>query len=328
VLGGDYSVDVYVDTTSGGQDAARCPAWAPVSVYSAHAFVPNHTLAPYDLIVYQVGNATWHDYLWPYLVRYPGLVVLHDAALHHARARVLLSHGRRHDYRAEFAYAHPGAPRDLAEFAVAGFPGVVYYLWPHRRIAIESARLVAVHSQALADSLQDEYPDTPVRGIRMGVPAPGEAASAGSSGPTFACYGRVTPEKRISQVLSAFREAVAAVPTARLMLVGEVADYYELQGDIDRWGLGERVAVTGFVPDDALDEWVAAADVCVCLRWPTTQETSASWIRCLAAGKPTVITDLAHTTEVPALDPRTWAPAHPQPSTPTPPVAVSIDILD
>ena len=51
-----------------------------------------------------------HDYLWPYLFRYPGLTVLHDAHLHHARAALLRTR-RADDYRAEFAANHPGADR-------------------------------------------------------------------------------------------------------------------------------------------------------------------------------------------------------------------------
>src|SRR6185436_14765134 len=45
---------------------------------------------PYDLFIYQLGNAPCHDYMWAYLAAFPGLVVLHDARLHHARARRLL----------------------------------------------------------------------------------------------------------------------------------------------------------------------------------------------------------------------------------------------
>jgi len=56
----------------------------------AHDFVWTHRQDPYDLAVYQLGNAPWHDYMWAYLAAYPGLVVLHDARLHHARARQLL----------------------------------------------------------------------------------------------------------------------------------------------------------------------------------------------------------------------------------------------
>ena len=74
---------------------------------------------------------------------------------------------------------------------------------------------------------------------------------------------------------------------------------------------------------------LAAADIACCLRWPTAQETSASWLRCLAAGLPTVVTDLVHQSDLPTLDPRNWAVQHGLPTLATPtPVAVAIDILD
>jgi hypothetical protein len=57
---------------------------------AAHDFPWRHRQAPYDLVVYQFGNSSHHDYAWPYALRYPGLVVLHDTRLHHARAALLL----------------------------------------------------------------------------------------------------------------------------------------------------------------------------------------------------------------------------------------------
>ena len=42
-------------------------------VFNAHDFVWKHQRAPYDLVVYQLGNARWHDYMWAYLAAYPGL---------------------------------------------------------------------------------------------------------------------------------------------------------------------------------------------------------------------------------------------------------------
>src|SRR5205085_11635353 len=53
---------------------------------SAHDFPWLHRRRAYDLIVYQFGNSSHHDYEWAYAVRYPGLVALHDTHLHHARA--------------------------------------------------------------------------------------------------------------------------------------------------------------------------------------------------------------------------------------------------
>ena len=56
--------------------------------------------------------------MWPYLVRYPGLVVLHDAQLHQARAQALIRQHREDDYRAEFAYCHPEASPGMADLVV------------------------------------------------------------------------------------------------------------------------------------------------------------------------------------------------------------------
>jgi hypothetical protein len=83
-------------------------------------------------------------------------------------------------------------------------------------------------------------------------------------------------------------------------------------GPPDRYILDDQIAV------------LAAADACVCLRWPTAGETSASWLRALAAGTPTVITALAHLTDVPTIDAATGRRSHPSQA----PVAVSVDLLD
>src|SRR4051812_12664017 len=127
-----------------------------------HDFVWRHRRAPYDLVVYQLGNATCHDYMWAYLARYPGLVVLHDAKLHHARARQLLQHGRADDYRREFSYDHPDAPPDVAEYAVAGLSGSIYYFWPMINAVLRTARRVCFHNAIVAADIRDAFPDVRV----------------------------------------------------------------------------------------------------------------------------------------------------------------------
>ena len=76
--------------------------------------------------------------------------------------------------------------------------------------------------------------------------------------------------------------------------------------------------------------------MCLCLRWPTARETSASWLRCLAAGKPTIVPDQVTTVDVPTLDPRHWQLKHDrtdaasvfQPPEASRAVAVSIELAD
>lgn len=338
------AIDVFVDgpatpegTPAPGPAAPQRPAGI-AGLWSAHAFVHRHRLAPYDLVVYQLGNAPCHDFMWPYLVRYPGLVVLHDLALHHARARMLLARRREADYRAEFAFNHPEVDPAAADFAVGGLDGAPYYLWPMTRLVVVAARGVVVHSAAVADDLREAYPAARVHRIRMGVgappadldplPAPGR--------PLVGAFGLVTPEKRIPVLLRAFARLARQHPDARLVLVGDRVPHYDAAAEAAALGIADRVTITGFASDLDHDRWLARVDVCVSLRWPTTRETSASWLRALAAGRATIVTDLAHQTDVPTLDPRSWTLNGGSPAAgraagaPTVPdaVAVAIDILD
>ena len=99
--------------------------------------------------------------------------------------------------------------------------------------------------------------------------------------------------------------------------------------DAEACGVAHRVVRAGYVDDAALGDCLAAADVCLCLRWPSGCETSASWLRCLAAAKPTVVTDLPHLGEIPALvTRRVWIPSRLAADSAGEPITVSIDLLD
>ena len=310
-LGDDHRIDVYVD-----EPVVRL---AP-GTRSAHEFVWRHRRDPYDLTVYQVGNSSHHDYLWPYLFRYPGLTVLHDAHLHHARAAALLRTKRAADYRAEFAANHPAVHPDLAELAVAGFDNHLYYAWPMTRLVVEASRLAVVHAPPLAAALNEELPHARVESIRLGhgEPVPDAKARAARAkiraargipdeAILFGVFGGLTPEKRITPVLDALAAVIPYAPNAHLLLAGAAPEHYDPGADIRRLGLDARVTVTGYLDTDAeLTDCIAACDVSLNLRWPTAREVSGPWLRALAAGRPTVIIDLAHLADVPSLDPRTW----------------------
>lgn len=335
LLAGEYDIDVFVHQPPGLAEPIE-----PLRVLDAHEFVVRHRLGPYDLIVYQLGNATCHDYMWPYLMRYPGLVVLHDAQLHHSRARALLQRGRLQDYRSELACNHPGIDPGVAEMVSSGLGGMLYYLWPMLRGVMHAARAVAVHNGLLARDLGAEHPGVPIEPIRMGV---ADTLAQGSSvvipelegSPVLAAFGMVTPEKRIPQVLRAFAPLLGVAPSARLLLVGATTDYYDVWADCAEFGVADRVTITGFVADHDLPAYIQASDVCLCLRWPTGRETSGAWLRCLAAGRPTVITDLQQLVDVASLDPRNWNVLHAADATvgairyeSNQAVTVSIDLLD
>jgi len=339
-------------------DALRARGYA-IDTYPearAHDFPWRRRLEPYDLIVYQFGNSSHHDYEWPYALRYPGLVVLHDTYVHHARAALLLREKRIDDYRAEFRWSAANISPDAAEIAIAGFDSALYYNWAFTRGLVETSRLVAVHGEGarheLIESLADRTAGTQgatraarIVAIRLGegvlVSADREARARRDvrakygipqDAVLFGCFGGLTAEKRISQIVAAFRAIEPHAPDARLLLAGAAAAHFDVAAEISG---SETVTFTGYLDtDDDLTDHIAACDATLNLRWPTARETSGPWLRALAAGKPTVITDLVHLADVVSLDPRTWRVTNngltdtDHGSRTTDPVCIAIDILD
>jgi glycosyltransferase involved in cell wall biosynthesis len=337
-----YAIDVFVDGDPAGVDSPD----PRLTVRSAHDFVWMHGREPYDLVVYQLGNATFHDYMWGYLARYPGLVVLHDGQLHYARGHLLRRQLRSDDYAAELAFDHPGIDAATTELAIAGRLHEFVHLWPMRGVVVASARMMAVHSQWLADEIAQDFPEVPISCVDMGVPALSPAADAGhsvrgahglqSAATVLLALGEVTPEKRIRLVIRQLATVARDAPGVHLLLAGAAVNYYDPLADARKHGVADRVTLTGYVPHERLADYISAADVCLCLRWPTSRETSAAWLRCLAAGQPTIVTDLAHMADIPAYDPRSWTEPF-TPATRTDPLGwpvrnegacVAVDLLD
>jgi glycosyltransferase involved in cell wall biosynthesis len=328
-----------LDGTRPARPAREAPAHeGRPRVWPAGDFLRLHDQAPYDLVIYQLGNAAFHDYIWAYAFRVPGLLVLHDGTVHHARARALLRRGRTADYRAEFRANHPNADPVLAEHAVQGFTGTHYFRWPMRRLVAERSRAVAVHAPQLAADIAAECPGAAVVRIRLGLPDPGRpqrpaAARFPPGAVVFGAFGLLTPEKRIPVVLEAFANVFGTSGRGHLLLVGGTTDYYDVRAEVARLGIAAHVTLTGYVPEAELDAWHQVPDACLCLRWPTGGETSAAWLRCLAAGKPPIVSGLRQHLEVPALDARTGAMVGALPGAPPPrswrdAVCISVDLVE
>ena len=73
--------------------------------------------------------------------------------------------------------------------------------------------------------------------------------------------GRVAPEKNLGTLIHGFRRVREANPDAKLLMVGSgpyLEKYYDL---VRRLGLSGEVIFTGFVPDEDLPQYYAAADI-------------------------------------------------------------------
>jgi glycosyltransferase involved in cell wall biosynthesis len=332
-------IDVFVDERQ--VQVGRAPDGAPPAgswrVQSAHDFVWRARRGQYDLVVYEIGNSTLHDFIWPYLYRWPGLAVLHDARVHHARGHALLSRRNADAFRAEFAWAHPDVGADVAELAIHGFDGTYYYQWPMLRGLVESSRMVATHARGVVRELNECYPEARAEYIALGDGLRHRLSGDdrrqlratrhfGPEHVVFGVFGGLTAEKRVPQILRALAATRRDIPAARLLLAGAPDRRLALPALIESLDLDDIVSLLPGLDDEQFDRWIGAIDVSLNLRWPSARETSGPWVLALSAGLPTVVIDLLHQVHLPVLDPRKWT--SPSGDRPVDPVSVAIDILD
>jgi glycosyltransferase involved in cell wall biosynthesis len=320
-----YELDVFHDQSE--VERRRLPETC--SIMRSSEFLACHAERPYDLAIYQMGNAPAHAFVYPLLPRVPGLLVLHDLVLHHARALMFLdsqavrayardpasaslrdrARASIAGYEAEISYAYPAQAGRLAETHLGTVGALLPYAYPLFRIPVESARVTAVHNEFMAEAISEDVPEARVLTIPMAaeaVPVQAEDVAAcreryGIAPDDFVVgsFGFLTSEKRVETVARAVARAAVHQPRLRLLLVGPVPDNAMLHSLLEKLNVEKRTVVTGRVPFEELPAHMEAADLVVHLRYPTARETSAALLRVLAQGRPTVISDLAHQDEFP-----------------------------
>jgi glycosyltransferase involved in cell wall biosynthesis len=106
--------------------------------------------------------------------------------------------------------------------------------------------------------------------------------------PAVGIVARIAPSRGHLTLVEAFAQVHAAIPTARLLIVGKGEFRPQVEHMIGRLGLGEVVLFTGYREDD-LPEVLAALDVFVLLA-PGSEASCRAALEAMAVGKPVVAT--------------------------------------
>ncbi len=266
----------------------------------------------YDAVLYHVGNnPDFHARTWAMLQRIPGIVVLHEAMLHHLVRGMTLAKGDLDGYVEEMRYAYGRTGETVARRSLtSGIPLDVWSYPMFERVVDASLGLI-VHNDCTGDRVRLSRPGTRIVKIphhlslreleAVSVASPAEARAALGLPPgafVVASFGFITPAKRLDVALRAFARLRREVPDAVYLLVGEVSPHYDFAGVLTS-GLAPGVTVVGRTELDRFLLYMLAADVAINLRYPSAGETSGTLIRLLGMGKPVIVSHTGAFGEIP-----------------------------
>lgn len=262
-----------------------------------------------DIHLYHLGNNRLHSEIYSRAISTPGILIVHDAVLHH----FLLGALSPAQYVDEFVYNYGEWSRHIAEELWRERAACVidprYFRYPMLRRAVENAIAVIVHNAGAADIARAhgartvhviphffEARDVPDAFAaerfrqRLGI-APGVTL--------YGIFGYLRETKRVNACVSAFRRLYAARADTALVVAGDA-----VSGDLGRLLAAESshpaIHRVGHLSEADCQITAAAVDCCLNLRYPAAGETSGIAIRLMGIGKPVVVTEGPETADFPA----------------------------
>ena len=262
--------------------------------------------ADYDAVMYQIGNNAYHDFCYQTALEHPGVVVVHEANLHHLIADLTIKRGDWDAYMRAVAEEGDEKAIEYSQRVRRLEVGPDYEGVPMLRRLLSRSKAAIVHSGCVEAELRKAGFEGPVARIPHGAWIPDAPRmefrtrlGLDETTPLTGIFGFLKPYKRIAESLRAFRRLVRLEPRAKMILVGEPHPELPLQSMIQSLQLGESVRVLGFQPIEEFVGYLAACDIVLNLRYPTVGENSGTLMRALGLGKAVVVSQVGSFSELP-----------------------------
>ena len=263
---------------------------------------------PLPVSLYHVGNNQLHAEIYQKALQQPGVVVLHDAVLHH----FLLGSLSRAEYIEEFIYNYGEWRRELAAelWAERGSSGTDprYFRFPMLRRLVERAPALVVHNPGAA-AIAREHGAANVHMIpHFFEPAAHDPADAaffresirvGQGVTLFGIFGYLRETKRVLPSIHAFRRFHDANPNSAFLLAGDPVSA-DLKRLLESEARHPAIRRLGHLDENTFRAAAAAVDCCINLRYPAAGETSGIAVRLMGLGKPVILSESDATSDIPA----------------------------
>ena len=303
-----WHIDVFTDAGVIADAAALSRGRrAPVDCLPHTEFAARHASEPYDLTIYQVGNSSERTYMLEYVLRHPGLLVLHDGVLHPSRVGAATAEDDLESYRRLAADCREDLGGAIGHLVAAGLGGpAVYLTFPMCEDLVRASLVTGMHGELSCGWLRSMVPQArtvPLAHWRS-VDRDPELSDrwrrrlGGDDNVIIGSFGNIGVERRLDRVLRALAQTDGATAW-RLVVAGRVDSRLELAELADQLDIAERIAWHDALDDADFIAVMDSVDLAVNLRYPTVRASSGVLHQLLQLGVPVLISDLLHWREYP-----------------------------
>jgi glycosyltransferase involved in cell wall biosynthesis len=300
-----FEVDAFADG-----DGERGTAPPGVSLASVSAFDRcERARGTYDQVIYALGNSEYHAGALALLKERPGIVLAHDlrlSGLYSWTAQERPDLEPRSFHAIIQAMYRDRVPPALGRHGWVDLDDAERYgIFMTQEVIAASERFL-VHSR-YAEQLAriDAKPEdvSKIGVLPFGIVSPDSFfEQRDESDFIVATFGIVAPVKQPQKIVEAFARIAGQYPQAKLAVVGrflEDRDRALVLRRAEELGIRDRLTSTGRVSETEFHQWLARTTIAVQLRSWSSGETSAAVADCLAAGIPTVVSDIGSAAELP-----------------------------
>ncbi|MGL5258288.1 MAG: glycosyltransferase [Proteocatella sp.] len=269
----------------------------------------------YDEVIYQIGNnQECHEEIYNIALKYPGIVELHDVALHHLIAGMTIANGKIEQYKKIMRYCHGEGALDIVDKflnqeILPPWETDSLTFTVNKKI-VDAAKGIIVHSDFANQMIKGIRPDISTQLIYLHTPDIYEnyeelkflsrkELNIKSEESMISTFGFATKPKRILETLEALYLLKKEGYKFKYYIAGEVDKNLHIEKKISELKLDEDVVITGFLKLDHMKKLMLSTDICMALRYPSQGESSGVLHRMFGMGKLIVVTDINNFSEYP-----------------------------
>lgn len=282
------------------------------------AFARLHTQRPFDVIFYQLGATSEHFYMTDAIQKWPGVVVAHDLIWGWDLFQAYKQEGAISKFLE--LLARLGGQKIVKELTRLlkkdDWPGIKTFFNSNSllKTVIESSLAQVVPMERAKQDMSSQSAKARVFTIHQGIKDPWQGLpllrpqllrdELGVHDETFliGIMGNADSTQQLNSVIKAVARSADYHPDTSLVILGMSLDanyHLQIQKMVEGLGPKQAIRLISDVDHKKHDDWLLACDTVINLSATPDEQTLTRLIQAIAAGKPLIISDLPHWSDLP-----------------------------